>query len=144
MSYALTRLSAIAIAGLASGCTSTEAARSTIPQQMHHISLALEKAGHPSYPMARPGTVLPLELQRPASWHWKGPLTEAIAILGGEVGYVPSVPTRPSGTRDPIIAIDLDDVTLGDLIAEAADAGADSADITTDTEAHTIRIQWHG
>lgn len=124
-----------------SACTTDKPVEAPISQQMHHISLALERSGHPRYPMSRPDGVKPSELQKPASWHWHGPLTGAVAAIAADIGWRYEAPEPP--VRDPVISIDLQDVTTGDLLDEIDAAGRGLAHVQTDLQTHTIWITWY-
>ncbi|ETC99463.1 hypothetical protein P792_03200 [Asaia sp. SF2.1] len=109
---------------------------------MHHIALALERSGHPRYPMSRPEGVRASELQKPVSWHWHGTLTNAVAAIAANIGWRYEASAPP--VRDPVISIDLDHVTTGDLLDEIDAAGRAYAHVQADLQTHTIRIAWHG
>ncbi|WP_146926793.1 DotD/TraH family lipoprotein [Asaia bogorensis] len=125
-----------------SACATDKPAEIPISQQMHHIALALEQSGHPRYPMSRPEGVRAPELQKPVSWHWHGTLTNAAAAIAADIGwrYVASTPPN----CDPVITIDLDNVTTGDLLDEIDAAGRVFAHVQADLQTHTIRIAWYG
>ncbi|GBQ21520.1 hypothetical protein AA12717_0909 [Gluconacetobacter sacchari DSM 12717] len=111
-----------------------------LQQQAHHIALRLERTGHPRFPLARPDAALPPELERPMSWHWRGTYADAVALLAGAAGYTPVIPPAPG--LAPEIAVDLNHVTLHDLIDEVAAAGADYALLQTDIAQHELRVAW--
>lgn len=109
-------------------------------QDMTHILSALDTTGAVRFPMVRDGSVLPAEMNRPVSWHWQGPLDQAVRLLAARAGYRTEIPAH---TTTPVIRIDRDDTTLGRLFDEMAAASADVAGIEIDVPDHLVKVVWH-
>lgn len=96
--------------------------------------------GQVRFPMLRPGSVLPAEMNRPMRWDWTGSLDAGVRQIASMVGYkVLSTPVDHS----PLVSIHRTHATAGELINELAAAGNPEWDVDVDTLHHTIRINQH-
>ena len=112
----------------------------TTAQEMSGLLETMDGLGQIRFPMVRPGSVLPAEMNRPMSWHWSGPLDDAVSILARRVGYAA---VTPAPAHAITVRVDDDNTTAGRLFDHLA-AGADPrAEIDIDVPRHTIRIICH-
>lgn len=111
-----------------------------IDQQMEDVLTALDRTGMVRFPMVRPGSVLPAELERPFNWHWTGALEDGVKEIATRVGY--RFLTSPSPPH-PSIRIDRDQTSAAALLDALASASTAYATIDVDIRSHTIRVSWH-
>lgn len=120
--------------------TAAPPATPTMAQEMSGLLETMDGLGQIRFPMARPGSVLPAEMNRPMSWHWSGRLDDGVRLLAGRVGY--SVITPPAA-HAITVRVDDDNTTAGRLFDHLAASADPRAEIDIDVPRHTIRIICH-
>lgn len=112
----------------------------TMAQEMSGLLETMDGLGQIRFPMVRPGSVLPAEMNRPMSWHWSGSLDDAVRILARRVGYAA---VTPAAAHTITVRVDDDHATAGRLFDHLAAAADPRAEIDIDVPLHTIRILCH-
>ncbi|MFT8828154.1 DotD/TraH family lipoprotein [Acetobacter syzygii] len=105
--------------------------------EMRSLLNRMDHIGQVRFPMLRPGSVLPSEMNRPMCWDWSGSVDDGIRQIARQVGYtVISPPLRGGRT----ISIHEDHATAGELINQIAAAANPYLNVDVDILNHTIRV----
>lgn len=142
--YFTSRIPTVAACTLLTGlaaCSGRPApAAAPIAQDMGHVLRDFDDIGAVRFPMVRTGSVLPSELQRPMSWHWDGPVDQAVRILAARIGYAADTVGQPVA---PVLHFDIEHGTAASILDEMAAALETRASIAVDVPHHLIRVAWH-
>lgn len=115
----------------------------------HHQAVSLEMSnllgrmdtlGQVRFPMQRPDSVLPSEMNRPLRWDWTGSLDEGVRQIARTVGY--NVLSKPI-PDSPIVSIHQASSTAGELLNQLAAAGNPDMEVDIDILHHSIRVYRH-
>lgn len=113
----------------------------TLGQQMAILDGQANALAQTRYPVRRPGSVLPAELENPVSWHWSGTLRDGLSQIAGQIGYLLIMDDTGSG---PVVAIHETNATQASLIDELALAAGPRYSVDIDVPTHEIRVSHHG
>ncbi|NHO57456.1 DotD/TraH family lipoprotein [Acetobacter lambici] len=111
-----------------------------ISLEMSTLLGRMDTMGQVRFPMLRPGSVLPAEMNRPMRWDWTGSLDAGVREIAKMVGYKV---LSPPIDHAPVVSIHQTHATAGELINELAAAGNPELDVDVDILHHTIRINQH-
>jgi defect-in-organelle-trafficking protein DotD len=93
------------------------------------------------YPVRRPGSVLPAELEKPVRWHWSGTLRDGLGQIASQIGYRLIMDDTGPG---PLVAINETNATQASLIDELSLAAGPRYSVNIDVPTHEIRVSHHG
>ncbi|WP_025827350.1 DotD/TraH family lipoprotein [Acetobacter okinawensis] len=93
------------------------------------------------YPVRRPGSVLPAEMEKPVSWHWTGTLRDGLSMVAGQTGYHLIMDDTGPG---PVVAIHETNATQASLIDELNLAAGPRYSVYIDVPTREIRVSYHG
>lgn len=138
-------LPALALFGLSllGACThpeNTKKARPSVSLEMSTLLSRMDTLGQVRFPMLRPGSVLPAEMNRPLRWEWTGTVDDGVRLIAQIVGYTVISSPVPNC---PVVSIHQSQTTAGELINQLAAAGNPELDVDVDILHHTIRINQH-
>lgn len=110
-------------------------------QQMAILDAQANALAATRYPVRRPGSVLPAELERPVSWHWSGTLRDGLGEIASQIGYHLIMDDTGPG---PVVAIRETTATEASLIDELSLAAGPRYHVDIDVPTHEIRVSHHG
>ncbi|WP_025860501.1 DotD/TraH family lipoprotein [Acetobacter papayae] len=110
-------------------------------QQMAILDAQANALAATRYPVRRPGSVLPAELERPVSWHWSGTLRDGLGEIASQIGYHLIMDDTGPG---PVVAIRETTATEASLIDELSLAAGPRYRVDIDVPTHEIRVSHHG
>ena len=113
----------------------------TLGQQMAILDAQANALAATRYPVRRPGSVLPAELERPVSWHWSGTLRDGLGEIARQIGYHLIMDDTGPG---PVVAIHETTATEASLIDELSLAAGPRYHVDIDVPTHEIRVSRHG
>lgn len=120
--------------------TQPEAPRQAPSLEMSTLLDRMDTLGQVRFPMLRPGSVLPAEMNRPLQWDWTGHLDDGVRLIARLVGYSVLSPPIPDS---PIITIHQAHSTAGELLNQLAAAGNPDLEVDVDILHHSIRVNRH-
>lgn len=108
-------------------------------QQMAILDAQANALAATRYPVRRPGSVLPAELERPVTWHWSGTLRDGLSQIARQIGY-----RLIMDDTGPVVAIHETSATEASLIDELSVAAGPRYSVDIDVPTHEIRVSHHG
>ena len=108
-------------------------------QQMAILDAQANALAATRYPVRRPGSVLPAELERPVTWHWSGTLRDGLGQIASQIGY-----RLIMDDAGPVVAIHETSATEASLIDELSLAAGPRYSVDIDVPTHEIRVSHHG
>ena len=108
-------------------------------QQMAILDAQANALAATRYPVRRPGSVLPAELERPVTWHWSGTLRDGLSQIASQIGY-----RLIMDDTGPVVAIHETTATEASLIDELSLAAGPRYSVDIDVPTHEIRVSHHG
>jgi defect-in-organelle-trafficking protein DotD len=108
-------------------------------QQMAILDAQANALAATRYPVRRPGSVLPAELERPVTWHWSGTLRDGLGQIASQIGY-----RLIMDDTGPVVAIHETTATEASLIDELSLAAGPRYSVDIDVPTHEIRVSHHG
>lgn len=113
----------------------------TLGQQMAILDAQANALAQTRYPVRRPASVLPAELERPVSWHWSGTLRDGLRQIASQIGYRLIMDDTGPG---PVVVIREATATQARLIDELNLAAGPRYSVNIDVPTHEIRVSHHG
>lgn len=113
----------------------------TLGQQMATLDAQANALAETRYPVRRPGSVLPAELEKPVSWHWTGTLRNGLRQIASQIGYRLIMGDTGPG---PVVAINQTNTTQARLIDALSLAAGPSYVVDINIPTHEIRVSRHG
>lgn len=113
----------------------------TLGQQMAILDAQANALAETRYPVRRPGSVLPAEMEKPVSWHWTGTLRDGLSMVAGQTGYHLIMDDTGPG---PVVAIHETNATQASLIDELNLAAGPRYSVYIDVPTREIRVSYHG
>ncbi|MFT8933147.1 MAG: DotD/TraH family lipoprotein [Acetobacter syzygii] len=113
----------------------------TLGQQMATLDAQANVLAVTRYPVRRPGSVLPAELEKPVSWHWTGTLRDGLSHVASQIGYRLIMDDIGPG---PVVAIHQTNTTQALLIDGLSLAAGPSYVVDINIPTHEIRVSRHG
>ncbi len=143
---------AIGLLGLLTGCATRTIPPDVDTTGMPNVEVALQRSLDRvdrtmgqlgQYGSASPAQpVVPAELQRLGSLAWSGPLDQGVKTLTDRIGYrlVVTAPTSPAAV---LVAVNMSNVPVIDLLQAMGNAAGASATVVVDPDHHQVEVQHH-